>query len=155
MDHSRRQSGFTLVELMLAIAVASVLLAVAVPSFQGFMDRTQLQHATREIVNVIKAARERAVANGETVTVLHGGNSVTCDYVGETLQNPCETYSLTDGDLALSGGGANNQFNIEATGMLSDSSGFSFSVTHQAVLSHRFDITLYRSGRISVTEVDI
>jgi type IV pilus assembly protein PilE len=43
---SRRQSGFTLVELMIAVAIVAILAAIAYPSYQRYVARTHRNAAT-------------------------------------------------------------------------------------------------------------
>ena len=46
----RLQAGFTLVELMLAIAILAVLVAIAVPSYQMYSERIKVQRAETDIL---------------------------------------------------------------------------------------------------------
>lgn len=84
-----RVSGFTLIEVMIALALAAVLLAWGVPSFQRFMDRTTLSSATNEWVGVLNYARNQAVTRGEKVTICRAaGDPDACD---GTAQCNCGT----------------------------------------------------------------
>lgn len=55
--------GFTLVELMVAIAVLAVLAAIAFPSFQGTIRSNRIATATNELLAGIALARAEAVRN--------------------------------------------------------------------------------------------
>ena len=44
--------GFTLIELLITIAVLAIVLAIAVPSFQGMINRNRLVAAYQEIMNL-------------------------------------------------------------------------------------------------------
>jgi len=46
----RLHAGFTLVELMLAIAILAVLVAIAVPSYRGYSERIKVQRAETDIL---------------------------------------------------------------------------------------------------------
>ena len=52
----RREQGFTLVELMVAVMVVAVLLAVAIPVFTGFRARAQDSAAKNTLDNAAKVA---------------------------------------------------------------------------------------------------
>jgi general secretion pathway protein G len=56
--HRREAGGFTLIELMLAITLASILLAIAVPSYRDYVRRSQYSVAIADIAR-IKAAIEK------------------------------------------------------------------------------------------------
>ena len=59
---SRR--GFTLLELLIAVALAGVLSAVAVPAVQRQVERWRLGAAARQVVMDLKVARGRAILGG-------------------------------------------------------------------------------------------
>lgn len=61
--------GFTLVELLMVVAVAGSLSAVAVPAIGGAMQRYRLNTASRTIMSEIRAARFTAVAKNRTMRV--------------------------------------------------------------------------------------
>jgi len=53
--------GFTLVELLITLAVAAILLGAAVPSFQSLMTTNQLAATTNTLVFSLRTARSEAV----------------------------------------------------------------------------------------------
>jgi type IV fimbrial biogenesis protein FimT len=58
--------GFTLIELMVTIAVASILLAVGIPSFNTFVSSQRLRTATYDLSSMLLLARSEAIKrNGE------------------------------------------------------------------------------------------
>ncbi|WP_213086269.1 type IV pilin protein [Roseateles sp. DAIF2] len=51
-DHRRRtggMAGFTLVELMVAVVVAAILAAVAIPSYTSFIDKSRARDASADL----------------------------------------------------------------------------------------------------------
>lgn len=58
----RRWGGFTLLEMLLALAVAAALTAVAVPNLTPLLNRAQLTSATRDIASGLRYARGQALA---------------------------------------------------------------------------------------------
>lgn len=58
----RRERGFTLVEMMIAVAVAGVLSSIALPSFQGVLHQARRSEALVALMQV-QAAQERWRAN--------------------------------------------------------------------------------------------
>lgn len=62
---NRRPSGFTLVELLLVLAVAVALAAMAAPSLYGSMDRARLDAAAEDVRSAWAEARLQAMRAGE------------------------------------------------------------------------------------------
>ncbi|WP_146910609.1 GspH/FimT family pseudopilin [Arenimonas daejeonensis] len=73
-----RSAGFTLVELMITIAVLAVVLAVAVPSFQGVINRNRLVSAANEAVGVLQIARMEAIRRNARVEICPSTNGAAC-----------------------------------------------------------------------------
>ena len=77
MDMQKHESAFTLIELMIAIAVAAVVLTLGVPGFGRVIERNQLTAHINELVSTLRFARSEAIRrNGDipfvtVATVLH------------------------------------------------------------------------------------
>ena len=67
--HTTRQSGFTLVELLITLVVASVLLAVGVPSFTDAMRSSRIGSQYSQVVRSLFLARSEAVKSNDFVVV--------------------------------------------------------------------------------------
>lgn len=65
----RRTRGFTLVELMVTVAVVLILGILAVPSFVSFRSRAALRSSTEEVVNFWNQARFEAAKRNQMVKV--------------------------------------------------------------------------------------
>lgn len=61
MQCRRNVSGFTLIELMVSVAVLSILLVVAIPSFSDFRQRSALRGAADQVVSFWGDARFEAL----------------------------------------------------------------------------------------------
>jgi prepilin-type N-terminal cleavage/methylation domain-containing protein len=62
-------AGFTLIELVIVIAVIGIMLAVAVPAIMAVTNRAGAQYAADELYSVLMVAKMRAVRNNTTCTV--------------------------------------------------------------------------------------
>ena len=68
-------SGFTLVELMVTLAVATILLVLATPSFVDMIDKSRLKGVVDNSVDFIKDARAESVKHNRNVSVAFGGTT--------------------------------------------------------------------------------
>ena len=70
----RHCAGFTLVESMIVLAVAVILLGMAVPSFQRFLDNQRLTTAVNELHTAILLTRSEAIKRGVRVDLVAQGD---------------------------------------------------------------------------------
>jgi len=66
----RHSGGFTLVELMITLAVAFVLVALALPSFRELSTRSNVTQLGNDLVLALNTARSEAVRRGTQVEVV-------------------------------------------------------------------------------------
>ncbi|MGQ3057369.1 MAG: GspH/FimT family pseudopilin [Nevskia sp.] len=69
MDTSPRANGFTLLELMVALIVVSILLVVGLPSFSATVRQNCTVTTANTLLTVLTAARSEALKRDRTVTV--------------------------------------------------------------------------------------
>ncbi len=65
----RLQTGVTLVELLIVVSVAAVLVAIAAPSFSGFINSTRQSSAAMQLVSDLNLARSEAIKRNARVLV--------------------------------------------------------------------------------------
>jgi type IV fimbrial biogenesis protein FimT len=71
----RNSNGFTLVELMVVVAIAALLAALAIPSFQGLIANSTVARAVNNFVGDTRYARGEAMRRGKSVTICRTTNS--------------------------------------------------------------------------------
>jgi prepilin-type N-terminal cleavage/methylation domain-containing protein len=65
-----KQSGFTLIELVTALFILSLAVAVAVPAYRSLGEVDDLTQATRRVETLFRLARDSAIRSGLPVTVV-------------------------------------------------------------------------------------
>jgi prepilin-type N-terminal cleavage/methylation domain-containing protein len=66
----KRQRGWTLIELATVLAVMGVLASMAWPSFDGLVSRLVLRSASMTVIQTLRTARHRAMAEGRAYEVV-------------------------------------------------------------------------------------
>ena len=67
--------GFTLVELMIVIAVMGIMAAIAVPNYRTYMAQRRLNGAARQVMSDLMAARMKAVSQNNEFKVFFLANN--------------------------------------------------------------------------------
>ena len=97
----RRVKGFTLIELMVTLIVASIVLTLGVPGLQGFFDSKRLIDATEQVASHLQQARMEAIARSAPVgiTVNFSANGTTTWQYGVSHTAACDLTKTTSTDL--------------------------------------------------------
>lgn len=118
MLSSHKQTGVSLIELMIAIVIVSLLMAMGAPAFNLWIQNTQVRTAAESIQNGLQIARTEAVRRNTNVrfslTDAGGIVSWSVDCVTVTADCPAGIQTHSGGE-----GGANARAGIAvATGTL-------------------------------------
>lgn len=70
------ERGFTLIELMVTIAILAILIGIAIPSFQEMIQANRLQSASAEFQSALAMARTEAIKRGGDARVTVLANTV-------------------------------------------------------------------------------
>jgi general secretion pathway protein H len=97
---NRKMSGFTLVELLVVLAIASVLATLVRPMFAAALPGTQLKADTRILQAELRAQRSSSIGSGQAVTVIF------CETSGRYLTNSTKVTQIAGGTEMLVTGAA-------------------------------------------------
>jgi type IV fimbrial biogenesis protein FimT len=75
---SRHPRGFTLIELMVTIALAGILLGLGVPSFIEMYVRNRLATYSNDFTGSVNYARSEAIRRGKPVSICRRNTDATC-----------------------------------------------------------------------------
>lgn len=74
----RRESGVTLVELMIVVLIAAVMMSIAVPMFRDGLERNRRLSALESTLGTIASARTEAVSRSLPVSLCPSADGSTC-----------------------------------------------------------------------------
>lgn len=103
MQHSKSTMiGFTLIELMVTLALAAIILTQAVPSFNSLVQNNRLISQKNEFISTLNLARSEALKRGTRVTVCASTDQTTCDTTN--WENGWIVFSDRNADRVLDAG---------------------------------------------------
>lgn len=110
----QKQTGFTLVELLIVIVVIAILAAISVVAYNGIQERARDSQRTSDVSNITKALEMYYLDNGRypaindgAVDVINGGWATTADDSWRRLTDALEPYVSGIGSDPVSTPGAN------------------------------------------------
>ena len=95
--------GFTLIELVVTMAVAAILITLAIPSFRVFVQNSRIGTQTNDLISDISLARSEAVKSGATATVCTSTVGLSCNG-GGNWSNGRLVWTDTNGNGVLDAG---------------------------------------------------
>lgn len=77
----KRENGFTLIELMITLAVAGLVLSMAVPALNSFTNNSKRSSAVNDFVSSMHLARNTAITTNSRVTICASSDAADCEVV--------------------------------------------------------------------------
>lgn len=70
--------GFTLVELVVTLAILGIILTIAIPNFQSMLASNRMASQANDVITAMSLARSEAVKRAAQVTVCASSDGATC-----------------------------------------------------------------------------
>lgn len=108
--NNRLLKGFTLIEMMVTVAVLAIILGIGVPSFQTLIERNRVSTATNKLFSALTTARSEAIRLGQNVSLTPASAGWAA---GWTIASPTTTLRVENalpGSVAIAE--ANNASSI-------------------------------------------
>lgn len=99
--------GFTLLELMITVALLGILAALAAPSFNSLIQSSRLTASANELVAALQMARMEAIRTNSRVEVCPSTNGSSCagsDWRRVIVLRPTTTPATVVRDVAMEAG---------------------------------------------------
>jgi len=127
----RQSKGFTLIELMIAVAVIAILSAIGYPSYREHVRRTQLQEAFAQLSDY-RLRMEQYYQDNRTYAIPPA--LTVCGVPVPAPQNPRFNYATPGCALDTTAGAAAGQsYTMTATGNAGFVNGFIFTLNERNV----------------------
>jgi len=174
---NRIQKGFTILELMIAVALLAIFLALALPSFRAAIQNNRLAAQSNDLITALQMARSEAIKRSAPVSLCASSDQATCSgswadgwivYVDAEVGGSSDTdvgellraWPPLDGNSSFEAGGSLPEFlrYLPGGSMDADGMGAAFPVTFQlrtpdCTRDSARDIELERTGRAGASRV--
>lgn len=94
--NNKSQQGFTLIELMIVVAIIAILAAIAIPQYQNYVNRAAVSRGVGE-AGAYKTAIEDCLASGETAACTNAPATVPSDFLA--IANTVADAAVIEGTL--------------------------------------------------------
>ncbi|MGP9691460.1 pilus assembly FimT family protein [Psychrobacter sp. AOP30-A2-5] len=89
-------SGFTLIELMVTIAVLAIIVGIAAPSISNQLANQRVKSTTATLVNALKEAKVESILRRQNVTVIYTNTTTPKTIRLQAGGNDISSYSISD-----------------------------------------------------------
>jgi prepilin-type N-terminal cleavage/methylation domain-containing protein len=140
----QKRAGFTLLEVIIVIAIVGILATVAIPNFMGWTPRYKLKAAVLELTASLQYARMRAIKQDQNCTVTFNAATGTCN-----LDCLNKTVRLSDhaGTIQFSSVTPTATFNFTPRGLTDAGTICQVSITDPGV-SETYSIRIMPTGAV-------
>ena len=99
-NYKKSNNGFTLIEIMVTVAIVGIFASIALPSFAKLIENNRISTATNQLVSALVLTRSEALKRSNDVTICASSTQDSCSTSGDFSEG-WVVYQDCDGNGAI------------------------------------------------------
>ena len=145
MQRTKKNHGFTLIELMVTIAVMAIIATMAAPSFGDMLLKQNLNKSTRDLVGILTDAKTKAVLERREITL-----TLKDVKQNSKLANTESTFYWQPSGKAILKTGSTTSVIFRSNGLVKASTDTTFTICNQVGGNSSKIIVISKMGAIQM-----
>lgn len=164
----QRARGFTLIEMMIVLALMAIILGLGIPSFSNLMEKIAVESEAKMIVEGLRTARLTAIEEKQNIVVCASADGTSCsnpwnngfivyrdDNNSKTLNGNEEvlfSHQFKDSVIIKTGSGQNQNFFFNNNGWTPGSAESLLVCAEAGTNRNGYIVIINRAGRLRILD---
>lgn len=145
MLEAKKNKGFTLIELMVTIAVMAIIAMMAAPSFGDMLLKQNLNKSTRDLIGTLTDAKTKAVLERREITII-----LKDVKQNSNLENAESIFYWQPSGKAILKSGSVTSIVFRPNGLVSAATDTAFTICNKASGDSSRTVTITKMGAIQL-----